>query len=327
MTSISLSTIGLGLMGFTWRPTVTPDEQAFAVMKEAINHGATFWNSGTFYNLPGNHLANLKLIRRYFDKYPEDAAKVTLSVKGCFDETTFKNLSDPKDIRASVDETLEALGGVIKVHIFESARIDPSVPLEQTIEVLAEYVKAGKIGGIGLSEVSAKTIRAAAKVHPIAAVEVEFSLVATHIIEDNIPQTCGELGIPIVAYSPLGMGILSGKYKDGAASQAAVPHMDRLNQENFDHNVKLVDEIKSLAERKNATSAQIALAWILYQSKKFGNPQIVPIPGSTTVERVQENTKVIDLTKEEYEELDKIVQSFEIKGGRYNEHARGMLSV
>lgn len=325
--NITFSPIGFGLMGFTWRPVVTPDNVAFAVMKEALNRGATFWNSGSFYNLPDNPLANIKLVKRYFDKYPEDAEKVTLSIKGCVNPGTMVVSNTPEEIRKCIDEVLETLDGKVKIGIFECARLDSEVPIEDSINTIAEYVKAGKVGGIGLSEVNEAAIRAAAKVHPIAAVEVELSLVSTHIFDFGIAKACADLGIPVVAYSPLGMGLLSGKFSDAEEGAAALPFMDRFQAENLEHNFKLYHKVKEIADSKGATPAQIAIAWILHQSGRFGNPIFIPIPGSTTVARVQENTTVVKLSDKEFEELDAFARDFDVKGGRYNEEARTKLNL
>lgn len=318
MSTLELSPIGFGLLGFTWRPDVSPDEQAFAAMKEAIARGATFWVAGAFYNQQGHYLDNLRLVKRYFTKYPEDADKVVLSVKSCRDPVTRKLGSSPEEIRRFMDETLDVLEGSVKVSIFQSARIDPNVPVEQTIGTIAEYVKAGKIGGIGLSNVSADVIRAAAKVHPIAAVEVELSLLETYIFEAGIVSTCAELNIPIAAYSPLAMGVLSGKFTSGKDMQTERPIMERLHAENYEHNITILDQIKPFALKKNATVAQIAISWVLHQSERNGNARIIPIPGSTTVERTRENLTPVELTEEEFEQLSVIGKTFKPKGQSFS---------
>lgn len=324
---VPLSRIGFGLMGFTWRPQVTPDKEAFATMKEAIKQGATFWNAGTFYNMPDNPLANLKLVNRYFTKYPEDASKVTLSVKGCVNFKEGKLECKPDQVRKCIDEALEILDGKVKLSIFECARVDSEVPLEDTISAIADYVKAGKISGIGLSEVSAQTIRRAAKVHPIAAVELELSIIETHIFKEGIAQACADLGITVIAYSPLGSGLLAGKFQKAQERTEAVEMFDRFKEENINHNFKLYHKVKQVADAKNVTPAQICLAWISYQSGRFGNPILMPIPGATTVARVVENCKEVELTDDEFKDLDAFVKDFEVKGGRGNEHMRKHLTV
>lgn len=329
--NIKFSPIGFGLMGLTVNLTMSPNDatdlEIFPVMKESIKRGATFWNGGHFYNPVDAPLANLKLINRYFTKYPEDAKNVTLSIKGCLDRATFGLACKPEEIRKCIDETLETLDGKVHLSIFQCSRIDTSVPLEDIIGTIAEYVKAGKISGIGLSEVSAHTIRRAAAIHPIAAVEVEFSLNSTHILEEGIAKVCGELNIPIIAYSPLGRGLLSGKFKTPKDGAVLGFMMDRFKEENIEHNFKLYTKIKEIADAKKVTAGQIALAWILYQSNKFGNPAIIPIPGTTSLVRLIENTTQITLTEKEFEDLDDFVKKFEVKGGRYNERMRRHLSA
>lgn len=177
-------------------------------MKTALSLGANFWNSGEFYGSPEPTL-NLQLLKRYFTKYPEDADKVVLSVKGGIDIKRLAPTGGAAAVKASVDNIIRHLGGTKTLDIFECARVDPNTPIEETIGALAECVKEGKIRAIGLSEASAATIRRAHAVHPIAGVELEVSLWSTEIFDNGIADTCKELGIPIVAYSPLGRGFLA----------------------------------------------------------------------------------------------------------------------
>ncbi|KAL7273779.1 hypothetical protein RUND412_003336 [Rhizina undulata] len=310
---------GFGLMGLTWRPTQTPDEQAFAAMKAAIDNGANFWNGGEFYGTPEPTL-NLQLINRYFTAHPEDDSRVVLSIKGGIDLVSRKPNGSTEGVRKSVDNVLRLLDGKKHLDIFQCARVDPTVPIEETIAALAEYVKAGKISGIGLSECAAATIRRAHKVHPIAAVEVEFSLWSTEIVTNGVLEACAELGIPIVAYSPLGRGFLSGHIKspDDIEVGDIRKHLDRFQPENFKKNLDLVDAIGTVADKKGVTKAQLALAWVRSKSEKKGFPAVIPIPGATVKERVEENMKDVTVTEEEIEELEKILASIDVAGGRYN---------
>ncbi|KKK14693.1 hypothetical protein ARAM_005577 [Aspergillus rambellii] len=199
--------------------------------------------------------------------------------------------------RRSVDECLRVLDGTKTIDIFECARQDPTTTVEHTVTVLAQLVKEGKIGGIGLSEVHAETIRRANKIHPIAAVEVELSLWDTSILTNGVAETCAELGIPVVAYSPLGRGILAGA---------------------FTKNVKLLNEVNDLAARKGLTPVQVALAWILTLSGKPGMPTIIPIPGGTTTDKVTQNLQgVPHLSDADMAEIDAILEQNKITGARY----------
>lgn len=277
------------------------------------------WNSGEFYGEHGRRTDGIKLLNRYFTKYPEDADKVVLCIKGGADLTTLAVDGSAEGVRKTVENVLSILDGKKFLDIFEYGRVGHNVPIEETIRALAEYVKAGKIGGIGLSEVSASTIRRAHAVHPIVSVEVELSLWSTEILTNGITETCAELGIPIVAYSPLGRGFLTGQIK----SYDDIPDgdfrrlLDRFQPGNFEKNIQLVDEIKKVATRKGVTPSQLALAWIRHQSRKNGLPVIIPIPGATKDIRVAENMAHVDVTDEEVAEINEILKSIEIVGGRY----------
>jgi len=208
------------------------------------------------------------------------------------------------------------LDGKKKIDIFECGRVDPKVPIEETIGYLAEFVKAGKIGGIGLSETGAATIRRAASIHPIVAMEVEFSLFSTDIQTNDVASTCAELGIPIVAYSPLGRGFLTGQIKsfdDVTELQKLGP---RFQEENFHNNLELVETIKKVAERKGCAPAQLAIGWARAYSATKAHPTIIPLPGTTTVSRVQENMKDIQLTAEELKEINGILATMPVAGPR-----------
>ena len=185
--------------GFTWRPQPIPTVNAIAAMKTAVDNGAICWNGGTFYGPPANN--SLQLLNAYFTRYPEDAAKVVISIKG-------PRKGDETSVRHSVDECLNVLDGKKILDIYQCARVDPAVPIEETVRVLAQLITEGKMGGISLSEASAENIRRAASVHKIACLEVEFSLFATEVMHNGVAETCAELGIPIIAYSPLGRGFL-----------------------------------------------------------------------------------------------------------------------
>lgn len=185
--------------GFTWRPQQTPTADAIKVMKTAVTRGANFWNGGTFYGPPTYN--SLQLLNSYFTEYPEDADKVVISIKGPVK-------GDAASVRRSVDDCLSVLDGKKHLDIYECARVDPKTPIEETITALAQYVKEGKLGGICMDGTNAEPIRRAAAVHKIACVELEFSLFAREMMSNGVAKTCEELGIPIVAYSPLGRGFL-----------------------------------------------------------------------------------------------------------------------
>lgn len=215
--------------GLTWRPQPPPVEQSFAAMKAALSSGANFWNGGELYGTPERN--SLHLLNEYFTKYPEDAEKVVISIKGGLKKGEMAPDGSEANVRRSIDECLNVLDGKKFLDVFECARVDPKTPIEITIRAMAKYVEEGKLGGISLSECSENSIRRAAKVHKISAVEVEFSLWATDILENGIAKACYELGIPVVAYSPLGRGFLvcvGRLYKKVIAANA--PLADRPDQ-------------------------------------------------------------------------------------------------
>lgn len=224
------------------------------------------------------------------------------------------------NIRRCIDENLRILEATgLKIDIYEPARVDPEVPLEETLNAIAEYIKEGKVGGIGLSEVDAEMIRKAHAIHPISAVEVELSLHSPEILTNGVGKTCGELGIPIVAYSPLGRGLLTSQImgKDDIDRDDIRHHLPRFAAGAIESNARLGAELRKVAEKKGCTAAQVALAWVRGWSGRDGIGEIIPIPGATTGERVQENATLISLTEEEWNEVEAIRKGAEVVGGRY----------
>jgi pyridoxine 4-dehydrogenase len=210
--NVTVGDIGYGLMGLTWNPpSDMTDEKAFKCMKTALEQGCNFWNGGEFYGTTENN--SLTLLKKYFEKYPEDADKVVLSIKGCISYAKKAPDASPANIRVSVETCISWLGPIKKIDFFEPARIDPTTPIEETVSGLVEMIKEGKIGAYMLSEASAATIRRAHKVHPVSGVELEVSLWATDPLTDGAAKACAELGIPIIAYSPVGRGMLTGQIK------------------------------------------------------------------------------------------------------------------
>ena len=225
----------------------------------------------------------------------------------------------PEGLKKSVDECLRILDGKKFIDIFEPARVDPKVPIEKTVSALAEYVNAGKIGGIGLSEVSAETIRKAHEVHPIASVEVEFSLFSTDLLTNGVGTVCNELNIPILGYAPLSHGWLTGKLR----KFEDIPEGDyrrrqpRFQPDVFGENLKVVDEIAKISKEKGCTMPQIAIAWARSQSGRPGLPTILPLPGATKVSRVLENLADIKLSQSEVDEIQQTLDRLPIQGARY----------
>lgn len=308
-------------MGLTWRANPQPEEASFKAMRASLAAGCNFWNAGEFYGTP--ELNSLTLMEKYFTKYPEDAGKVVLSIKGGANLQTTVPDGSPEGIRRSIDNCLKVLNGKKFIDIFESARVDPNTPIETTLKVIEdEYVKTGKIGGIALSEVGATSIEKAVKITKVAAVEVELSLWATDVFENGVAAACAKHSIPLVAYSPIGRGMLSGQIKspDDIPATDFRKTLPRFQPGAFEVNLKLVKELEKIAKQKNVTPAQLAISWVRSLSEKNGNPVIIPIPGATTEERVVENAKEVLLSDQDLAEIDSILKSAEVVGGRYGGH-------
>ncbi len=321
ITSKHVGSTGFGMMNLTWRATPIPDEQAFATLKAALNAGCNFWNGGEFYGTPQAN--SLHLLNRYFTKYPEDADKVVLSIKGGNAPDKLAPDSSAKNIRRSIDECLKILDGKKFLDVFEAARQDSNTPVKETLGTIAQYVKEKKVGGIGLSESTAEEIKKASDLHPIAAVEVELSLQTPDILINGVLDTCGELKIPVVAYSPLGRGLLTAQItKAGDLDSTDIRHfLPRFAPENLEKNAKMGTEIQKLAKAKGCTAAQIALAWVRsWSTKHVEMPAIVPIPGSTTEARAAENGEEVMLNAKEFEELEAIRNKMGVHGERYPTH-------
>lgn len=288
-------------------------------MKAALDSGANFWNAGELYGKPEAN--SLHLLNRYFAKYPEDADKVVLSIKGGTIPGKLVIDGTEKNIRRSIDECLKVLDGKKFLDIFEPARQDSNVPLEETMNTMAQYVKEGKIGGIGLSEVTGERIREAAVIHPIEAVEVMMNVQTPDILTDGVASTCAELKIPIIAYSPLGMGLLTAQITKASDIDPSDirHHLPRFAPGNLEKNAVAGFELQKLAKAKGCTAAQLALAWVRSYSDTHGYGTIIPIPGSTTKERATENTIEVTLSEEEVKEVEDIMKRTEVVGSRYPE--------
>lgn len=308
--------IGMGLMSLTHPSTAPPLPTAIATLKAALNAGCNFWDGGWIYGTPSYNSCHL--LHAYFTQYTEDADKVVVSMKACFDMATSTASVDRKGIGEGVEMCVGVMGDVKKIDIFQAARLSPEVPVEETVAAIAEYVKKGVIRGVGLSECSAESIRRASKVYTVAAAEIELSLFSIDAVGNGVVEACVECGVPLVAYSPLGKGFLSGKFK----SLEDIPEDDyrrkffpRFQKEAFEGNLKLVDEVSRIAGRKGVTVAQVAIAWVKGLTRSEKAP-VVPIPSVSSEKRVEENLKVVELSEEEMRELNEIVQRVEVKGSR-----------
>lgn len=263
---------------------------------------------------------SLQLLHAYFTKYPEDADKVVLSIKGGLDVATFTIDGSEAGVRKHVEACVKILDGKKKIDVFEYARLDPRVPVEETVGALKKCVDDGLIGGIGLSEVRAETVRRAAAVATIAAVEVELSLMTRDVLSNGIADVCAELGIPLIAYSPLGRGLLVGKIRseDDVKKGDLIEGFPRFLGDALKTNLKLADALAQMAESKGCKPSQVAIAWVISQGSQ--KAPVIPIPGASSIDRVEENLKEVTLTKDDMEEIAEILYKHRVEGLRYPEH-------
>ncbi|GAA5988071.1 hypothetical protein JCM11641_007921 [Rhodosporidiobolus odoratus] len=308
--------ISTGLMRLTWAPEQTPDEQAFELIRTAIENGSNFLNSGAFYGHPEPTL-NLQLISRFCEAHPEYKDKFVLSVKGGV-RPDLSPCGELDFLREKVQE-INSILKHRKMDLFECARLDKKVGMEQVMKNLITLRDEGHFKYISLSEVSADSIHNAAAIGPVSAVEVEYSPFCVDIEKNGVLAACKELGIPIVAYSPLGAGFLGNSWK----SKEDIPegdmrrNFDRFSDENFAHNAQLAEKLGAIAEKKGVTAAQLSIAWVAQQWEK-----VIPLPGSTKPSRVRESIESgnVNLSEAELKEIRQVIDSTEVKGVRYINH-------
>ncbi len=314
--SLTVSSLGLGCMGMS-EFYGTPDEKGGTdTIRRALDLGVTFLDTADMYGpftneqLVGKAIAGrrdeVQLATKFGNKRGEDGER--LGIDG-----------SPEYVRQACDASLRRLG-VDHIDLYYQHRVDPSVPIEETVGAMKELVEAGKVTHLGLSEASAATIRKAHAVHPITALQTEYSLF-TRDLEDEILPTIRELGIGLVPYSPLGRGLLTGAItKDGGLASEAdsrtSPYFPRFQGEALDTNLALVAKIREIAEGKGCTPGQLALAWVLAQGD-----DVAPIPGTKRVTYLEENVAAADvtLTSEDLEALEQAVPRDAVAGDRYGD--------
>jgi aryl-alcohol dehydrogenase-like predicted oxidoreductase len=281
-----VSRLGLGCMGMSFAYGATDDTESIATLHRALDLGITFLDTADLYG----YGANEELVGRAIaDRRDEVFLATKFGIVGDPRDVTKRGVNgSPGYVRSSIDGSLRRLG-VDHVDLYYQHRADPDVPVEETVGAMAELVEAGKVRYLGLSEASADTIRRAHAVHPITAVQTEWSLFSRDIEESVLP-TCRELGIGIVPYSPLGRGMLTGAPPKNLAADDFRRTLPRFNDENLEANLALVDEIRAVASRYDATPGQVALAWVLAQ----GN-DVAPIPGTKRRKYLEENAAALEL--------------------------------
>jgi aryl-alcohol dehydrogenase-like predicted oxidoreductase len=309
----TVSGIGLGCMSMSQSYGVRDDDESIRAIHRALDLGITFFDTAAIYGEGHNET----LVGRALGARRRDIVLATkCGIVPAKPGPGIDADGSAAAIIASCDESLQRLGtGVID--LFYLHRVDPKVPIEESVGAMATLVRAGKVRHVGLSEAAPATIRRAHKVHPIAALQSEYSLWYREP-EKGVMPVCRELGIGFVPFSPLGRGFLSGALKDtdSLAADDVRRRLPRFQGVNLDHNLALVQRLTAMASRKRCTPAQLALAWLLAKGD-----DIVPIPGTKRVKYVEENASAVDLalTKAEVEELEATFKPDAAAGDRYNE--------
>ncbi len=325
-TGVELSAVGLGCMGMSFAYGATDDKESIAVLHKALDLGINFWDTADMYGWGHNEELISKVLVPNRDK-------IFIATKFGFRQTeggtsNFAGTSStyfdgsPAYLKNAVEGSLKRLG-VDTIDLYYAHRIDPAVPVEEMVGAMAELVKEGKVKYIGLSEASPATIRRAHAVHPLSALQSEYSLL-TRDPEKEILDTVRELGITFVPFSPLARGLVTATVasREELAEDDYRRLLPRFDDEHWNNNQKLVTGFAAIASQKGISPAQLALAWVLAQSEN-----IIPIPGTKKIKYLEENAAATDvnLSGDDLKEIDSLMARYPHVGERYNEGALKMV--
>jgi len=310
----AVSSLGLGCMGMSWAYGPTDDSQSIGVLHRYLELGGNFLDTAEIYG----PFTNEELVGKFLREVPRDG--VVVATKFGFridpDGTRRGPDSSPANVRRAVEGSLKRLGLEV-IDLYYQHRVDPHVPIEETVGAMADLVKTGKVRYLGLSEAGPETLRRASRVHPIAALQSEYSLWTRDVESNGVLAACRELGIAFVPYSPLGRGFLTGaiqKIEDLDASDWRRSNYPRFQEEAFEANLKLAAGLQALAAEKGITAAQLALAWVLAQGENM-----VPIPGTKRLRYLEDNMGALNvkLTDADLKKIAAKLAEFQIVGERY----------
>jgi aryl-alcohol dehydrogenase-like predicted oxidoreductase len=307
-----VSALGLGCMGMSFAYGPADETESLRVLRRYLELGGNFLDTAEVYG----PYTNEELLGRFLRDVPRDSVVIATKFGFRFNPDGTRGLdSSPENVRRACDASLKRLG-IETIDLFYQHRVDPKVPIEDTVGAMAELVSAGKVRALGLSEAGPQTLRRAAKVHPIAALQSEYSLWSRDVETNGVLAACRELRITFVPYSPLGRGFLTGaiqKLEDLDASDWRRTN-PRFGEKALQANLKLLETVKDLAGKKGSTAAQLALAWVLAQ----GN-DLIPIPGTKRVRYLEENMGALNvkLTASDLKEINARFAQIEVFGERY----------
>lgn len=324
-TGEELSALGLGCMGMSFAYGPTDDKESLATLEKALDMGINFWDTADMYGNGANEELISKVLVPNRDKIFiatkfgfrfKDGIAGPSSASGTYFD------GSPAWMKVAVEQSLKRLK-TDTIDLYYAHRVDPNIPIEETVGAMADLVKEGKVRYLGLSEVSANSLRKAHAVHPISAVQSEYSLLSRDV-ENGILKTTRELSISLVPYSPLARGLVTNKLNvDALAIDDFRRTLPRYQSENIDNNNKLIENFAAFAASKTCTPAQLALAWVLAQGE-----DIIPIPGTKKRNYLQENAGAIEvkLTSADLTVINELITRYPIIGERYSEEAMKMVN-
>jgi aryl-alcohol dehydrogenase-like predicted oxidoreductase len=307
-----VSALGLGCMGMSFAYGPTDDEESLRVLRRYLELGGNFLDTAEIYG----PYKNEELLGRFLREIPRDRVIVATKFGFRIGPGGMRSVdSSPENIRRAFDGSLQRLG-IDTIDLYYQHRVDPNVPIEETVGAMAELVSAGKVRMLGLSEAGPETLRRAAKIHPIAALQSEYSLWSRAVETNGVLATCRELGITFIPYSPLGRGFLTGaiqKLEDLDVTDWRRTN-PRFGEKALQENLKLAAAVKELAAEKGVTPAQLALAWVLAQGQ-----DLIPIPGTKRLRYLEENMAAlnVNLTETDRTKIAARTAQFQVVGERY----------